>query len=336
MMADEREYIEPVTIDRGEMSENSSAALDNESGDGVEQTVADERTLIAEKHAQKQRAAMGIEELTPVTTDPEMVSVKVNGKERLVPAAKVTEAGGLDVYQKRLAAEERLQEASVQRKQLEQQHSELQRKVAEFQNWQQQQVARLAQEKAALAQQSRTPQADPQSQEEAKTLAKRHIQALIDGEDDLAADLLLQLQARNTPRINVEEIEQRAVSRVQAMQRKQAWDAEHSAALNEFKERYSDVMANPRLVEVADQYTIQLQRDPNLTPRQILQAAGDYARQYRDEIAGSRGDSGSGRSEAKRAMSVARAATGRNPTPTARSTSPSDYIESLKASRGQL
>lgn len=331
-MDSEREYIEPVTIERDE-----NKTVDTESKDGVEQhDTSDPRVAIAEKHAQKQRSEMGIEELTPVEmANPDMVLVKVNGKERQVPRQKVEESGGLDVYQKRLAAEERLQEASLQKKQLDQQQSELQRKVSEFQNWQQQQIARLAQERTALAQ-SRTPPAGSQSDEEAKSLAKRHIQALIDGEDDLAADLLLKLQERNRPQqVDVSEIERRAVAKVQAMQQKQAWDSEHAMALGEFKEQYSDVMSNPKLVEVADQYTIHLQQTTNLTPRAILKQAGDYARQFRDEIAGVRMDNS--RSDAKKAMSVARAATGRNPTPTPnKPQSSSGYIESLKAARGQL
>ena len=93
---------------------------------------ADPRAAIYAKHKERRNqeqegTPVGVdaspkEDVEPVAPAPaadEMVTVKVNGKEKKVSRAKVDEAGGLDVYQKRLAAEENMRMAAEERRRVQ-------------------------------------------------------------------------------------------------------------------------------------------------------------------------------------------------------------------------
>lgn len=301
---------------------------------------ADNRKAIIDKYASRNRDEMGIPE--PTGEEPsDTVTIKVNGKERQVPRAKVEEHGGLDVYQKRLSAEDKLQEASLMKKELERKEAELSRKEAQFQAWQQQRIQRLAEEKLALTQtvgQSQTPPASPEAALE--ELIKRQRKALIEGEDDLADELMLKIQQygkQPAPVIDPEEIAQRAYQRLQMQAVQERRAQELKSAQDEFAQSYRDIASDERLFAMADQETIRLkQENPSWSDRQIILTAGETVRRWKDGVMGGASYDDGDRRAAKQAMSAGRATSGRNPSrPAPRPQSPSEYIESIKAARGQ-
>lgn len=354
-MSDAREYIEPVVIDRdADSPEQSEKPIETEKTvDNSDNSVIhsedihdadDPRSAIAEKHARKQRAELGIDE--PEARPDALVTVKINGKERQVSQSKVDAAGGLDVYQKRLAAEDKLQEVSLEKKAIEAQKSKLQREAEEFKRWQQQQIQRLAQEKQTLAANAGNATGQPQQgikpDTALKDLVRKHREALFDGDDDRADELMVQIQRYGAgpkpPPINEREIEHRTYQRIQQRLAQEQAHRDLAKAQQDFSSQYGDIVGDDRLFQMADQETIRLKnQNPSWSDRQVIMQAGENVRQWRDQMMGVDSRSVSGdKTQAKRGMSSARAASGRSPSrPQPRPSTPSEYVESLRASRGQ-
>jgi len=362
-MTEERDYIEPVTVERDSVEQSEKPIENNETVDKTDSGVINEhevydsddpRKAIAAKHARKQREELGIEEATkpePDAEDDPLITVKVLGKERQVKQSKIDAAGGLDVYQKRLAAEDRLQEVSLQKKQLEASQTRLQREAEEFKRWQQQQIERLAQERQSLAaragtQPSAQPQQGPKPDPAIKDLVRQHREALFDGDDDKADELMIKIQSYGArppaPAVNVQEIEQRTYQRIQARLAQEQAARERTTAQQDFATQYNDIVGDDRLFQMADQETIRLKsQNPSWSDRQIIMQAGHNVRQWREKMMGverqAQPQTDFERAQAKRAMSAAKAASGRNPSrPEPKPQTPSQYIESLKAARGQM
>ena len=277
--------------------------------------------------APKQEAAPPADEQAP----DEMVTVKVNGREKKVSKAKVEQAGGLDVYQKRLAAEEDLRMAKEERRRVQEYEQQLAAKAQELQRIEQEISKRAVQQPAAA----------PPDQGELKQLAKQYHEAILNGDIDQADELLLKINGARTatPQIDAEGIARRAAAEAKAAlqaerqrEQQQVFEAERQEAVARFEEEFSDIAENPDLRDFADQKTLKIMREnPSWRPAKIIEEA---ARQVREAL-GKTAPPPSSREEAKRNITTVRAASVRNqPKPQPKPPTSSQYVENLRKARG--
>lgn len=302
--------------------------------------VEDPRMAIYNKHKEQRAAEI---EGTPVGVEPgkqevseevhvdaEEVTVKVHGKEKKVKKSKVDEAGGVDVYQKRLAAEEDMKLAATEKRRLAEYEAQLTAKARQLQQYEQSIQQRAKQQ----------PATSPPDAGEMKQLAKKYHEAILDGDIDQADELLLKLQgARTATPMDADVIARKAVAEAKAAmmaerrnEQKARFESERKEAVARFESEYSDIAENPELREWADQKTIKImQANPDWTPTQIIDEA---ARQVR-EATGMKASPPSSKTEAKRTMTTVRGGSARAiPKAAPKPASPSQYVENLRRMRG--
>ena len=105
----------------------------------------------------------------PEPDEPEMVEVKVNGQTRMVEQTKIDDGGGLETYQKQLAANEGLQSLSNERKLFKQEQEQLVKQQEQFAVKQSLSVQDGIKE---------TPATNVPSSDERKQLVKQYHQAI--------------------------------------------------------------------------------------------------------------------------------------------------------------
>ncbi len=272
------------------------------------------------------------------------VEVIVNGQKILADKSKIDDAGGVENYQKTVAAHQGLKELAKQRKMLENER------------------LLIAQEKELIKQQQNLPPAkeDDSSQEEVLTslkeeqisLMKQYNDALYSSDEDKSVVLLQELIANgvkmSAPKqptqepIDQEQIINTAVDRIH---KENAETAKFQYALDEaqtkFKEEYADIYNNVTAKNIANEQTKVLKvQNPDWTPMQVVMKAGEITRNI---VQGLR-DTGSEQDDAKeRERKIAdkakrssvkpagiRAAAKQQPKPQTNS----DYIANLRKSRG--
>lgn len=304
---------------------------------------SDPRAAIYAKHKEQRQAEV---EGTPVgvTTDeperqaepkPEVddeVTVKINGKEKRVPKAKIDEAGGVQAFQKQAAAAEELRLAKEERRRIQEFEQQLTAKAQELQRIEQEFQMRAVQQPAA------TP---PPQDGELKQLASKYHEAILNGDIDQADELLLKIQGARpaTPAFDADAVARKAAAEAKAAmdaerrkEQQMRFERERQEAVAKFEEEFSDIAEDPELRDWADQKTIRIAREnPDWTPLQIIDEA---ARQVR-EATGRKVSAPSDKVEAKRNMTTVRGGSARaTPKPVAKPPTPSQYVENLRKMRG--
>jgi len=163
---------------------------------------------------------------------------KVNGVEREVPFNSV-----LARAQKIEAADQYLRDAAEKKRAVEE--------------WAQQQT---------LQQPS-----NPDVAEDIKALGKAYTDAIVQGDDDLAAEIWEKaFKATQAPRIDPSTVDQIVESKLTERQRA----AEQQEAVNRLRREHPDVFNDPDLFYQADMMTLKVAREqPELSPMQVMEEA---------------------------------------------------------------
>lgn len=322
------EKIEPIDIE-----EVSVASSNEDDPRAAIYAKAKERRL-----AEKEGTPVGTE---PVQKDPEpapnpapdeMVTVKINGKEKKVSRAKVDEAGGLDIYQKRLAAEENMRTAADERRRNQEYEQQLVAKAQELQRYEQEIQKRATQQ----------PASSPPSDGETKQMAREYHEAMLNGDLDKADELLIKLQgAQRQATPDTDAIARKAAAEARAaineerrQEQRVRFEQERVDAVQRFESEFADIAEDPELREWADQKTIKILRDnPGLSPAQVIDEA---ARQVREALGKNvPAAETSSKLDAKRSMTnVKGGSTRAAPRPVPKPPSNSQYVENLRKQRG--
>ena len=308
------------------------------------------REQIAQNYQKRQEEELGIvreEEPAEKPVEPEMVEVKVNGQTRQVDAGKIEEAGGIDIYQKRLAAEDGLKTLSNGRKELAQSQQDFQKKQDEFYQWQEEEKKKLqTQSVAPSIQDGHEVSSDLPVGDQNKELAKEYREALYNGENDKADEILTRMatvikaqpQGATQPVVDPEEIKRDATDLAVKQIEQNQLEKDIDQAKTAFDEKYSDIKSDPALFDMADQKTIGIHNEhPDWTPQQVIEESGRQVREWVDNV---RGQSASGKTtqsklEAKRNLQSPKAGTGRSTSPPEpKQETNSEYIQKLRKSRG--
>jgi hypothetical protein len=210
---------------------------------------------------------------------------KVNGVEEEVDYNHV-----LASHQKNVAADRRLEEASRREKDL----AERERRIAE-------QEAR----RAAIDDDDDEAPSARDAQHTHKDLSRRYTQALYEGEEDEAAEILDQIlgMGRQAPSQAV-DVETMATQVEQRLSQK-AWEKEVVGAKNRFQSKFSDIAADPELWNMTDRYTAEImQVEPGLSPYEIMERAGTMTREWVQSLAPASQNGMNSRTERKRAAAA--------------------------------
>ncbi len=188
-----------------------------------------------------------------------LYTLKINGEEK-----QYTEEQVLAIAQKQEAADARLQEASRRIREIEQREAEL--------------------EARASSQPSAQDVGNQESSEELKKMSREYHEALLDGDDERADELLIQIQnagrQQPTQTIDPDQLANEVYQKSEQLKAAKERQAQVEAAQNFFKEEYGDIAGNPNLYNLADQITARLmQENPSLSPMELVTAAGDEVRE---------------------------------------------------------
>ena len=223
-----------------------------------------------------QEAVAEVPDNLPIWKDGDnwMTTVKVDGEEINVSFDSLKSS-----HQKDKASQKRFEEAAGYARQVQQREKQLNSYIASLNQNQQQETPQPSQD------------AEPEVSEDKSELVKKYHQALYDDNADDAAELLVKLTnswRTNNATPNVDQAVQQAFERHMAkqqveQQRKQEWAYHKSRedSVNWFNEQYPDIANVSEFRAIADNKTIELQRDnPSLTPQQIIQEADESTRQW--------------------------------------------------------
>jgi hypothetical protein len=203
-----------------------------------------------------------------------MTTVKVDGEEVHVSFDSLKTS-----HQKDKASQKRFEEAAGYARQVQNREKELNTYIASMNQNQQQEASQPSQD------------AEPEVSVDKSELVKKYHQALYDDNADDAAELLVKLTnsgRTNNATPNVDQAVQHAFERHMAQQqvenqRQQEWAYHKSRedSVNWFNDQYPDIANVSEFRAIADNKTIELQRDnPNWTPQQIIQEAAETTRQW--------------------------------------------------------
>ena len=203
-----------------------------------------------------------------------MTTVKVDGEEVNVAFDSLKNS-----HQKDKASQKRFEEAAEYGRQIQEREAHLNAYISKTRQ-------------TPSPQQSPPPNdAAPERSEDRSELAKKYHQALYDDNAEEAAELLVKLTnsgRTNGATQNVDQAVQQALQRHMAQQevqeeRKQKWAYRKSMeeSVNWFNDQYPDIANNSEFRAIADNKTIELQREnPSWSPQQIIQEAADLTRQW--------------------------------------------------------
>lgn len=295
------------------------------------------RNAIYAKHSAKRVEELGLDTgdgAAPAAkpAEDDDVTVKVNGRERKVPREKVEAAGGIDAYQKNAAASELLNQASIDAKRVREAEAALVEREQAL-------LRREAEQKEAAA---KAVVAPPETGAR-KELARRYHEAMVDGDMDLADDLLVQMQstAPSATSIDADAIAAKAVQKARdeltaeaRKKREEAFEADRAAAVKLFETNHSDLANDKELRRLVNEKTAEIyQNDPSLSPKTIIETAIKDVRALvtRIKTPSSREE----KIDAKRSQTSVRGGSARAAvTPAKPPQTKSQYVQNLRASRG--
>lgn len=297
------------------------------------------RDAIYKKHSERRQNALGIEpaeneakpEVKPVERDDE-ITVKVNGKERLVSKAKIEAAGGVEIFQKNAAASELLNQASAKERQLRDFEAQL--------NARAQQVEHQAQEIARTAIQKQSVTLPDEGA--IKELATKYHEAFMDGDMDTANDLLIKIRAAQpATAVDRDDIASYAVQKAKSelvaeASRAQAekFEAERLEASNQFHEQHKDIASDPELLGVVNAKTLEIYREhPDWGPKAIMDEAVTRFKKMVSRL--NTPSSTAEKQEAKRSMTTVKGGSARTAVkPAVAPQTKSEYVRQMRVARG--
>jgi len=303
----------------------------------IEAPVDDDRAAIYARHDSRRREQLGVAEPAPTETPPadEEIVVKVNGKERSVPKSKIDAAGGIEAFQKNAAASELLNQASAERRRVQEEAAQLEARRRDLEEREQ----RIKQSQATPGTAEPGLPAQPGDQ---KALARAYHEAMLDGDLDRADELLLQINAaQKATAVNAEEIANRAVQRAREEltaedRRKKAeeFEADRAAAVDQFETKHKD-LTSPVARDLVDATTLDVYREhPDWTATAIIDEAANRVRELIKSAAPTPTPADP-RLDAKRKATLIRGGSARNTTPPApRPESRSEYVQKVREQRG--
>lgn len=365
------EPVNPVTSDVIDKKEDES--IDNVDGssqthnddlssNGSEENL-DPRERIARKFAKEQRGYEHPEtdDVTPDNDDqikaqeddeppapsdpepdpePEKVEIKVNGRVLQVDKEKVDAAGGVEFYQKQVAVNEGFKDLAAQRRQIEQEKQALEQEKLELQKSSNQTPPQSDESQNASQD---LPVSGDQRQGNRAELVRKHREALLDGDDATADELMMQLlgetQAQPTtppqPQIDETVVASKAVELLdeRTAQRNLA------DAGNRVFEENPELLTDKNLFNRVDGLTNLVKAEhPDWNDYEVMTESVKWAKQLNGEAPAPAADPtppANTKVAEKRALNTPRANTGRaKAPPPPRQQTNSEYVTALRKSRG--
>lgn len=264
---------------------------------------------------------------------PEMVEIKVNKRIIMVEREKVEKAGGIVAYQKEVAVMQGFKDLAAQKKILDDRTQVLDTREQS-----------LADKESTLPKldEPEPNAADPkdppvQGDQKMIQLADEYHQAYLDGHDEKARNLLLQLVA--TPkteesRLDPEGFALQVADKAERITKERNLNREIFTAKDDLLKKHPELKTDTRLFTAVDDETNIVEREfPSYTPSQVMEEAYRRVNSWKGDH---KSDSMNDKENEKRSMNRPRAGTRRveTPPPTPRPKD-SDYIKDLRKSRGQ-
>jgi hypothetical protein len=265
--------------------------------------------------------------------EPEMVLVKVNGLEKSVDKVKVDAAGGVIAYQKQAAADESMRINAETRRKLDVQATEIKAKEAE--------IAKREADLVVVADQR-------EKNVSLAELAKKHREALFDGDEDAADRLMVEMMSFSagkpaTDKDIVTNLGNEVKKSVLEEITKDSFEKERKAAVDRFNTEHKDISSDPFLRQMAHSESGKIRTEfPDWTPGQIIDESVKRVNGWLDSKRGGKPTSDGtpaidpNKIDDKRAISTPRAQAGRGTPATtgAKTETNAEYILRIKASRG--
>ena len=324
------------------IEENEEYEVDTRIGTADKEVEKDPRAIIAENYDKQEYGEPEPEEVeeelsgdvVEMWVDGEKkdvavedtVEIKVSGRERRVLKDKVDAAGGIDMYQKRVATEEGFKEMTEGRKQLNRDKEQLES--------QKQQLAEMQAKIDELSAKDVQKKEDLPVGDQAEAVRKYH-EALFDGDDEAADKAFIQLNegkgAEATP-VDVDDIAKQAATQARKEIAADQYTKDVNSINDKFVESYPDIVDDHRLYEMARIEAKKLQAEnPGMALDVVMSTAGDSIMEW----SGKNVRTIDSKKDAKRAMNTPRASTGRSKAPPApRHQTNSEYVQELRTQRG--
>ena len=252
-----------------------------------------------------------------------VATIKVDGQELNVPFDDLKSS-----HQKDKASQKRFEEAAQLSRQLKLREEQLNSYVRHLHENQQKQAP---------------PSDVPENNNDASIIEQYH-EALYEDDSEKAASLLKTLtNGREHATQNVEEVVNQALERAFASRRAEQerheqakYNMDLDDAVGWFNENHKDIAETPELRAVADNRTVTLmQENPDWTPKQVIEAAADYTRNWISNLANPK-DARITRKKNivkhPRAVSAASSSGDQDMEPQ----TPSQIIDEMKRQRGQI
>lgn len=255
------------------------------------------------------------------------VEIKINGDTRRVTKEKVDDAGGVELYQKRIATEEGHKALSADRKQLQQDRIALDLQAKKLEEMQKK-IDELS---------VKDVQKDDLSKDDQREKARKYREALFEGDDEVADQAILDLiepDAKAIPEINPEDLINKAAARAEESLLAKQHEQQIADINTRFEAEYKDVVEDKNLYELARMKAKEIRdEDPNKPLEQVMKEAGDSVMEWSGKLQSSTLDE---KRESKRALNTPKAATGRaKPKPAPKESTPSEYVAEIRKMRGQ-
>ena len=202
-------------------------------------------------------------EPTPTPSPSNVVKIIVDGKEMEVPEDKIRDAG-IRTLQKESAADQRLADAS------------------QIVHNAEREAARIISEAQQAVQEPSQLDVSGANEEELDSAVDRAIDAVFDGDRESAKAELRKLgvrrqQTTQSPQISADDVALQVENNLEMKQ-----------AQRDFVKDFPDIVASPRMVELANAETVKIRQEhPEWTPRMVIMEAGN---RIQGEINTFRGD----------------------------------------------
>lgn len=250
-------------------------------------------------------------------SDRQMVKVKVDGEEKEVPLEEVVKG-----YQIDSAARKRLEEAALQKKELEQKEKELAEREARLQGNSQQAAAPSTTDESAV--------------DTARALLDKLSGAMVGDEDE--AEQAVQLLASvigGTKQADAAVDESRISDMISQVEAQREYNRDMQAAKALFDTEYGEINKDPNLAKVAnDIFAAELQAGK--MPSEAAKAAGDGTRNWLKQITGGASGASADRTARKQTIDTLPSAGVRTASTYEGAETAADVIADMRRSRGQV
>lgn len=331
------------TVD--EANDREEVQHDDEKVATIHDTIAEKRNQQIENEMalggdKKPANDAEVEEEPTLAPEPETVTVVINGEKKQVDKAKVDKAGGIDIYQKRRATEEGLQNLSNQRKILEQERLNFEQKQQDFADAQEQH--RLSVQDGIKENTNNDLSDDGQAE-----LFDNYHQALINGDDSEAKELFFKLNPKAqseqsaTSKINEDEIIDKAADIAGQRLAEKARDKEIADSNVDFRVNHPDIASDKHLYQMARNETVTVQMEhPDWSPSRVIEEAATRTETWYEQQVGKVKDTETTANknvkiQNKRKVSAGKSVGGKStPPPPPKQETNSEYVTRLRKQRG--